>query len=195
MPSLLVPLFVTRGRSRPNLLAQETGGREFSREGEDTLVMFPSQAAFVIANARRHRVERRTKVKLDTSPVGVVVFNAVTGPEVLQRGGLEDCRQLARSRPISGGSPRHCDLQAGRVPGYGKPPAENSPDLHQRPRLQENGCRSDVDPALVRQFFDIIGDQADNMNALVSDLLDVARIETGTLPLGPEPTGVVVLRT
>ena len=41
---------------------------------------------------------------------------------------------------------------------------------------------TDLDPAVVRQFVRIIGDQADHMNSLVSDLLDVARIETGTLP-------------
>ena len=51
----------------------------------------------------------------------------------------------------------------------------------------------DLDPAVVRQFVRIIGDQAENMNALVADLLDVARIETGTLAVGPEPAEVAVL--
>ena len=46
---------------------------------------------------------------------------------------------------------------------------------------------------MVRQFVRIIGDQAEHMNALVTDLLDVARIETGTLPVGPEPAEVAVL--
>ena len=55
------------------------------------------------------------------------------------------------------------------------------------------GSAADLDPAVVRQFFRIIEDQADHMNALVSDLLDVARIETGTLPVGPEPAEVAVL--
>ena len=40
-------------------------------------------------------------------------------------------------------------------------------------------------PPLVRQFFRIIDEQADHMNDLVADLLDVARIETGTLPVTP----------
>ena len=31
------------------------------------------------------------------------------------------------------------------------------------------------------------------MHALVADLLDVARIETGTLPVSPKPAEVVVL--
>ena len=52
---------------------------------------------------------------------------------------------------------------------------------------------ADLDPAVVRQFFRIIGDQADHMHALVGDLLDVARIETGTLPVSPEPAEVAVL--
>ena len=46
---------------------------------------------------------------------------------------------------------------------------------------------------MVRQFVRIIGDQADHMNALVADLLDVAHIETGTLPVSPEPAEVAVL--
>ena len=52
---------------------------------------------------------------------------------------------------------------------------------------------TDLDPAVVRQFVRIIGDQAEHMNALVADLLDVARIETGTLPVSPEPAEVAVL--
>jgi len=51
----------------------------------------------------------------------------------------------------------------------------------------------DIDPAVVRQFFRIIGDQADHMHRLVSDLLDVARIETGTLAISPEPAEVAAL--
>ena len=52
---------------------------------------------------------------------------------------------------------------------------------------------TDLDPAVVRQFARIIGDQADHMNGLVSDLLDVARIETGTLRVGLEPAEVAAL--
>ncbi|MXY44735.1 MAG: response regulator, partial [Dehalococcoidia bacterium] len=37
------------------------------------------------------------------------------------------------------------------------------------------------------QYFSIYEHQAYNINDLVSDLLDVARIETGTLPVSPEP--------
>ena len=55
------------------------------------------------------------------------------------------------------------------------------------------GSSADLDPAVVRQFFRIIEDQADHMHDLVADLLDVARIETGTLPVNPEPAEVAVL--
>ena len=64
-------------------LAGRGDGREFSPEDEQTLVMFAAQAALVIANARTHREERRARADLetliDTSPVGVVVFDALTG--------------------------------------------------------------------------------------------------------------------
>ena len=56
---------------------------EFTPEDEETLVMFASQAALVIANARRHRDEQRTRADLETlvntTPVGVMVFDAGTG--------------------------------------------------------------------------------------------------------------------
>ena len=55
------------------------------------------------------------------------------------------------------------------------------------------GSSADMDPAVVRQFFKIIDEQADHMHDLVADLLDVARIETGTLPVTPEPAEVAVL--
>ena len=64
-------------------LAHDKGGREFTREDEETLVLFASHAAMAIANARRHREERRVRTDLetliDTSPVGVGVFDALTG--------------------------------------------------------------------------------------------------------------------
>ena len=52
---------------------------------------------------------------------------------------------------------------------------------------------TDLDPAVVRQFVRITGDQAGNMNSLVADLLDAARIETGDLSVGLEPNDVAVL--
>ena len=52
---------------------------------------------------------------------------------------------------------------------------------------------SDLDPAELRQFHQIIVEQADHMRTLIGDLLDVARIETGTLPVSPEPAEVASL--
>ena len=73
-----------RGQHLGNLyLSDKEGGAEFTKEDEDTLVMFASQAAMSIANARRHREEQRARADLETlintSPVGVVVFDARTG--------------------------------------------------------------------------------------------------------------------
>ena len=48
-------------------------------------------------------------------------------------------------------------------------------------------------PTEMRQFFRIIDSQIDRMHVLISDLLDVARIETGTLAVSPEPTDVAIL--
>ena len=48
-------------------------------------------------------------------------------------------------------------------------------------------------PAEMRQFHRIIFEQTDRMSALIADLLDVARIETGTLPFSLEPTDLAAL--
>ena len=64
-------------------LANGEDGREFTAEDEEMVVMFASHAALVIANARRYREEQRARAGLqtliDTSPVGVAVFDAETG--------------------------------------------------------------------------------------------------------------------
>ena len=67
-------------------LGRKQGGHEFTVEDEEVLVLFASQAAAAIANARTHRDEQRARSSLealvDTSPVGVVVFDAKTGQPV-----------------------------------------------------------------------------------------------------------------
>ena len=55
-------------------LADKIKEQEFSSEDEDALAMFASQAALVIANARRYREEQETRAYLETlintSPIG-----------------------------------------------------------------------------------------------------------------------------
>ncbi len=64
-------------------LAESEGGDGFTAADEEVLVLFASQAATAIANARTHRDERRARTDLETlvetSPVGVVVFDVETG--------------------------------------------------------------------------------------------------------------------
>ena len=59
---------------------------DFTSQDEETLVTFSCHAAMVIANARQHRNEQRARNDLETlvntSPVGVVVFDASTGSPV-----------------------------------------------------------------------------------------------------------------
>ena len=47
-----------------------------------------------------------------------------------------------------------------------------------------------LDPAEMRQFFRIVREQADRMRSLINDLLDVARIQAGALPVTPLPSDV-----
>ena len=83
MAFLLAPIFYRGGRVGLLHLAVKEDGREFTQEDEDTVALFASQAAMAIANARRHREEQRARADLETlintSPVGVAVFDAVTG--------------------------------------------------------------------------------------------------------------------
>ena len=67
-------------------LGEKEGGQAFTDEDEEVLVLFASQAATAIANARLYRDEQRARAHLEalveTSPVGVVVFDARTGKPV-----------------------------------------------------------------------------------------------------------------
>ena len=64
-------------------LAEKAGGEAFTDADEEVLVLFASQAAAAIANARAHRGEQRARRNLEalieTSPVGVVVFDTGSG--------------------------------------------------------------------------------------------------------------------
>ena len=67
-------------------LAAKESGPEFTDEDEEVLVLFASQAATAIANARTHQDEQQARSNLealvDTSPVGVVVFDPRIGHPV-----------------------------------------------------------------------------------------------------------------
>ena len=82
-----------RGRHVGSLcVTDKQDGRAFTQEDEDTLLMFAAHAAMAIANAHRYREEKRARADLETlvntSPVGVVVFDATTGiPVLLNREG------------------------------------------------------------------------------------------------------------
>ncbi|MCY4598332.1 MAG: GAF domain-containing protein, partial [Acidobacteria bacterium] len=67
-------------------LAEKEGGEQFTSADEEVLVLFASQAATAIANARTHRDEQRARADVEalveTSPVGVVVFGGGRGQPV-----------------------------------------------------------------------------------------------------------------
>ena len=253
-------------------LGEKEGGREFTPEDEETLVVFASQAALVIANARRHREEQRARadleVLIDTSPVGVIVFDAKAGDSVsLNR----EARRIVEGLRIPGSSEeqllevltfRRADgrevsleefplaqvLSTGEtvraeeivieVPdGRSVTTLVNATPIYseegevesvvvtlqdmtpleelERLRAEFLGMVSHelrvpltsikgstttlldtstvLDPAETRQFYRIIDHQADCMRDLISDLLDVARIETGSLSITPEPSDVASL--
>ena len=250
-------------------LTEKEGGREFTPEDEETLVMFASQAGMAIVNARRYSDEHRARADLEAlvniSPVGVLVFDAKTGDLVSLN---QESRRIVRGLRAPGRSQAEIlsVLTFRRPDGREIPLAElpteralNSgetvraeeivihlPDgqavttvVNATPIFSEEGAVVSVvatvqdmtpleelerlraeflgmvshelrtplttikgsaatllsaspalDTAEMRQFFRIIDEQADHMRGLISDLLDVTRIETGTLSVAPEPTDV-----
>ena len=64
-------------------LAEKADGEAFTDDDEEVLVLLASQAAAAVVNARTHRGERQARADLaalvETSPVGVVVFEAQSG--------------------------------------------------------------------------------------------------------------------
>ena len=101
-------------------LGEKKGGDGFTDEDEEVLVLFASQAATAIANARTHRDEQRARADLaalmETSPVGVAVLDAATAnPLSVNReakrilasllssnGSLEDLREVLTARRAGG---------------------------------------------------------------------------------------------
>jgi len=248
-------------------LGGKRGGLEFSDEDEDVLVLFASQAATAIANARTHRNEQRSRASVEalveTSPVGVVVFDFSTGaPTTFNR----EARRLVENLAAPGRPPEDlieiliCRFADGReVPmsrlihdapalraeevvlsvadGRGARAlvnattirsAEGEPEsmvvtmqdlahLDEVERLRTEflsmvshelrapltsikgsaatvlGAPEELDRPEMLQFFRIVEDQADHMRGLIGDLLDVGRIEAGTLSVAPQPVDLTVL--
>ncbi len=248
---------------------------EFTPQDEETLVMFASQAALVIANARRHREEQRTRTGLETlvntTPVGVLVFDAKTGGVtsvnrearrivsglcapggsaehllevltfrradgrevslvefplalalrtgetvraeeiVLQAPGGQSVTTLVNATPIFSEEGEEGEVESVVVTMQDMTPMEELERLRaeflgmvshelRTPLAAVKGSvdtllesASDLDSAEMTQFFRIIRDQSESMRHLIGDLLDVARIETGALPVSPEPVDVASL--
>ncbi|MYA08511.1 MAG: response regulator [Holophagales bacterium] len=87
-------------------LAEKADGEAFTGEDEEVLALFASQAASAIANARTYHSERRVRADLEalieTSPVGVVVFDAKSGrPVSINR----EMRRIAESLRTPGQPP------------------------------------------------------------------------------------------
>ena len=234
--------------------------------------MFASQAALVIANARRHRDERRARADLETlintSPVGVVVFDARTGVPVsinretrrilgeLHEPGrpVEDLlgvvtvrradgrdislEELSVAQALSAGETVRVEeivietpdgrsvtalmnatpirSEEGEVESFVVTLQDMTPlEELERLRAEFLGMVSHelrtpltsvkgsvttlldpsaaLNPAETLQFHRIIDAQTDRMRELISDLLDVAHIETGNLSVAPGPVDMAVL--
>ena len=266
---LTSPVFNLGERVGNIYLAEHEGGEEFTLEDEETLVMFASQVAMVIANARRYRDEQRARNDLetliDTSPVGVVVFDAKTGaPVSVNReaarivDGLRERDQPAEQildvmtfvrgdgrevalkefsmvELLSRGETIRAEEIVFRVPdGRSVTTLLNATPIRsedgeitsvvvtlqdmtsmqelERMRAEFLGMVSHelrtplatikgstttllnspqgMDPAVVTQFHRIIDQQVDHLQELIGDLLDVARVESGTLSVEPGPTNL-----
>ena len=84
-------------------LGAKEGAPAFTDEDEEVLVLFASQAAAAVVNARTYRNEQRARVDLEalveTSPVGVVVLDACGGrPVSLNR----EARRIVESLRMPG---------------------------------------------------------------------------------------------
>ena len=253
-------------------MAKGTSGEEFSREDEETLIMFASQAALAIANARRYRDERSAKTALETlvetSPVGIAVFDARTGaplsynreiarivdglrdpnqpPEglldelVVRRADGQEIslKELPLAEALMSGDAVRAEEIALRAPDgrsvsallnatpvlsaegetevfvvtlQDMTPMEDMERLRaeflgmvshelRAPLTSIKGATAslmemaeNLDPAELRQFLRIIMSHADNMRDQIGDLLDVARIASGSLSVSPEPCEAATL--
>ena len=269
---LAAPVFLRGERVGNFYLAEHEDEREFTREDEETLVMFASQAAMVISNARKYQDEQRARNDLETlvntCPVGVVVFDARTGLPLSSnreatrivdslRGPDQPLVQLLQVLTVRRADGREVSLaefpfaqllSAGetvraeeivmRVPdGRSVTALVNATPIRseegevesfvvtlqdmtpmeelERLRAEFLGMVSHelraplatikgstttllsappgMDPAVMTQFHRIMDQQVDHMQELIGDLLDVARVETGSLSVELEPAYVAAM--
>ncbi len=250
-------------------LAEKEDAADFTQEDEELLMLFASQAATAIANARTYRGEQRARADLEalveTSPVGVVVLDAKTGqavsfnqearrlveqllpPGVAPEEAMKalTCRfpngtelamnELPLLRELGGARTMRAEEVVLSVPdgrsvavlvnvtlnrsalGDLESVVVTMQDLGPLEELDRQrseflsmvshelrtplaaikgsttiwlGGSPSPDPAETDQFFRVIDEQADHMHKLISDLLDVGRIEAGMLSVSPVPTEV-----
>ena len=264
---MTAPMFHRDVRVGHVFVGDQEDREAFTKEDEETLVMFASQAALVISNARTHREERQARADLETlvntSPVGVVVLDARTGaPVSVNREAMRivdglreeeqrpddlldvvtcvrgDGREVSlREFPLaellrSGETVRAEEIVLKVPDGRSVSLLLNATPIHAEdghvssfvvtlqdltPLEEQERLRAEflamvshelrfplmsikgsadtlsaestrLDPAEMAQFFRIIQYQAEHMRGLIGDLLDVARIESGALPVEPEPS-------
>ena len=86
-------------------LVEKESGAAFTDEDEEVLLLFASQAAAAIANARTYRAERQARADLEalveTSPVGALVFDSRTGQPVSING---EAKRILEGLRTPGGS-------------------------------------------------------------------------------------------
>ena len=257
-------------------LTEKEGGREFTEEDEETLVMFASQAAMAIANALSYGDERQARSEaegerarlaalVNASPVGVLVVDArsrtvvsvnreaqrIMGIPPKPGTRLELYQEVATCRRTDGQIYEIDERPLSRALDQGETTNAEEiifdlPDgqkvttlINAAPIFSEDGeivsavaviqdmtpleeiqrLRNDFlamvshelrtpltvikgsagivlsaltpfDPFETRRFFQVIDKQADILSELVSNLLDVTRIEAGALVINPKPTNV-----
>ncbi len=125
-------------------LSEKPGDEPFSDEDEEVLMLFASQAAAAVANARAHRSEQRARARLEalveTAPVGVVVFDSGSGrPVTLNRA----ARRIAEGLRVPGRSPEQllelisCRRADGREIPLGEFPTAHQLDSGETVRAEE----------------------------------------------------------
>ena len=119
---LAAPVSYRGRRNGFMFMAKDGVTGDFSREDEETLIMFASQAAMLIANARRIQDERQARAKLETlvstSPVGVVVFDVQNeGPPSFNREAARIVDSLRTPGPVDGTAAGSDNGPASRRPG------------------------------------------------------------------------------